>query len=178
MHGTYETWFVNGSIALAILASYALLSIAARKGLARAQSMTAITGEAVLLGIAIWLAGLAIARMFGWPMASGANHIVAFALGLLEGALAVVALQMRQRRRSLGHRIRTTHPHDYAQRVDALTGLPNRVALEAETKRAIAEAQCRARQVALLDLTRTALRLGDRALGFGFEPSTIRSVTT
>jgi diguanylate cyclase (GGDEF)-like protein len=165
MQGTYETWIVNGSIALAILASYALLRFVAPERSARPRSLAATTGQAVLLGIAFWLMCLALARLVGWQITLEVGHIVAFALGVLEGAIAVAALQRWRTTNASSRYTTAAYPAAYAQRVDALTGLPNRVAVAEQAKDAIAEAQRRSRQVAVLVLNVDRLRAINDSLG-------------
>ena len=164
MYGTYETWIVNGSIALAILASHLLLRFV-RERSARRHTMAAVTGEAVLLGVAMWLGCVALGRIAGWQMLSSAVHISVFALGVLEGALAVAALQIWQQRNAPTQHARVAHTDEYAQRFDALTGLPNRVTLAEQAKEAIAEAQRRSRQIAVFVLNVDRLRTINDSLG-------------
>jgi diguanylate cyclase (GGDEF)-like protein len=167
MQGINATWIVNGSIALAILTSYFVLSYAARATQARGPAApTLIVGGAVMMGIGLWLMHSFLAP-FVWhaPLAATiAGHVAPFALGVMEAAAAIVLLEVWQQSRSKAGLRQSAQTED-ALRFDALTGLPNRMALAAEGELAIAEAQRRSTQLALLVLNVDRLKPINDSLG-------------
>jgi len=168
MQGTHTTWIVNVSIALAILASYAVLGRAARTTNARGPLATVLViGGALLVGIALWFMHSWVAPFFGLDTASSdlaARHASPFALGVMEAAIAMLLIEAwRQQRMWPAYRMGFTA--EGPQRFDTLTGLPNRVALAAEAQTALEEAQQRSTQLALLVLNVDRLRPINDSLG-------------
>jgi diguanylate cyclase (GGDEF)-like protein len=168
MQGTNATWIVNGSIALAILASYVVLSYSARATNARGPAaITLVTGGAVMMGTACWLMHSLLAPIVGWPapFAGDIAQVSPFALGVVEGTLIIAFIEILQQSRRAQGSHSASQIDDAVRRFDALTGLPNRMALATEAQTAIAEAERRSMQIALLVLNVDRLRPINDTLG-------------
>lgn len=169
MQVTNTTWIVNGSIALAIFASYVVLGYAARATNARGPAAIALTmGGAVLMGTALWLMHALIAPLLGWrtPIVDIIVHQISpFALGIMEATAAMAFCECWRHARSSNSSDAMLGIADGPHRFDALTGLPNRVALAAEAQTALAEAQRRSTQLALLVLNVDRLKPINDSLG-------------
>jgi diguanylate cyclase (GGDEF)-like protein len=169
MLGTNATWIVNGSIALAILASYVMLRFAARATSARGPAtVVLVTGGSVLIGTALWLVHSFVAPFIGWH--TPLNEIVAlqvspFALGVMEAIAVIAFIECWRLNAASKNANAETAIHDGVHRFDALTGLPNRIALAAEAQIALAEAQRRSTQLALLVLNVDRLKPINDSLG-------------
>jgi diguanylate cyclase (GGDEF)-like protein len=167
MQATDTSWIVNGSIALAILAAYAVLGCAARATDARGPAALILTmGGAMVMGTSLWLIHAFVAPVLGWHVPDGFNqHVSPFALGLMEAAAAITFFECwrHARRTSRGrNEISTT---DGLQQVDTLTGLPNRIALSAAAHAALEQAREQSSQAALLVLNVDRLQPINDSLG-------------
>jgi diguanylate cyclase len=169
MQGHDTTWIVNVSIALAIIAAYGSLRFAARATHARGPAAVAlIIGGAVLVGIAIWTMHSLLAPFVGSsPVLSeaAARSVLPFALGVMEATAAIAFLEVcllaHAKRAGEQQPLESTTP----QRLDSLTGLPDRTTLAAEAHTAIQEAQRRSSQLAVLVLNVDRLKPINDSLG-------------
>jgi diguanylate cyclase (GGDEF)-like protein len=168
MQGNDTTWIVNASIALAIIAAYGVLRCAARATQARGSAAVALTvGGAVLMGIALWALYSLLAPLVGSPALlrdAAVRSILPFALGVMEATAAIAFLEVCLLAKARHGNRQTTAGHA-PQRLDALTGLPDRTALAAEAHAAIEEAQRRSSQLAVLVLNVDRLRPINDSLG-------------
>jgi diguanylate cyclase (GGDEF)-like protein len=168
MQATDTTWIVNGSIALAILAAYAVLSCAARATSARGPATIVLTmGGAVAMGIALWLIHALVAPVLGWHavLDGFGHHISPFALGVMEATAAMVFLECWRHGRNARRHQGGLPSADGVHHFDALTGLPNRIALASEAQVALEQAHARSTQAALLVLNVDRLKPINDSLG-------------
>lgn len=168
MQATNTIWIVNGSIALAILASYVILSYVARAANARGPAAIALTmGGAVLMGVALWLIHALFAPLTGWDaLVPGmiVQQVSPFALGIMEAMAAIAFFESWQHIRE-SRAARSPDLNTDGSYVDALTGLPNRIALAVKAQTALTEAQHHSTQLALLVLNVDRLKPINDSLG-------------
>jgi diguanylate cyclase (GGDEF)-like protein len=169
MQGSYTTWIVNVSIAIAIIASYGVLKFAARATQARGQATVALVmGGALLMGVSLWALYCLFAPLFGMPTASDAatvRSLFPFALGIMEAAGCIALLEVLLRDKNSGDAERADGQGDAARRYDVLTGLPDRATLAAHADCAIEEAQRNSTQIGLLVLNVDRLKPINDSLG-------------
>ena len=164
MQGTYTTWIVNVSIALAIIASYVAMRFAARVTQAQGSAAVAVViAGAILMGSAGWVLYSSFAP-FAALNEDAMRSVLPFALGVMEatGLIAFAELWLRDRK----SRHHDAHvPANTAQRFDTLTGLPDRATLASEANNALADAQRHATQLAVLVLNVDRLKPINDSLG-------------
>lgn len=169
MQGINATWIVNASIAFAILASYVVLGCAARATNARGPAAIALVmGGAVFMGVAVWLMQTLVAPFVGWGTALSdvvVRHVSPFALGVIEATAVMVFIESWRHSRTARTRPSPDSLDEGPMRFDALTGLPNRIALATEANTALAEAQRRSTQLAVLVLNVDRLKPINDSLG-------------
>lgn len=178
MQGTYTTWLVYLSVAVAVGVSYTALNLASRVAGAQGRSgLFWLMGGAIVMGLAIsgmHYTGMAASKFSagsycpsGTRLDNGWFAVVlgVFALGVMGVTLLTVIydayLQQQQRDRddAIDAHVRNSN------RSDSLTGLPNRVALSEAAELAIAETSRKDNQLALLVLDIDRLKSINDSLG-------------
>jgi diguanylate cyclase (GGDEF)-like protein len=175
---SYDPWLFAASLGIAITASFAALWLAFKLQRGRSwQMILARYGAATLMGLAI--SGMHYTGMAASSFAAGsyclsgatldnkwfAIVLSIFALGVMAIAILTVVYDawLQQHRRERDAEI-DTHLRN-ANRADALTGLPNRVALAEAAAVALVKASQRDGQLALLVLNVDRLKSINDSLG-------------
>jgi len=169
MQGNYSIWIVNGSIALAIVASYVILRLAAHAAAASGPTARALLiGGALMTGNALWTMNVLVAPVFGWasPLATQVTQFVLpFALGIIEASACIVLLEVWRLRHASEADANAIARSGALTLSDSLTGLPTRIALADDAQLAIEDAQQRSTQLALLVLNVDRLKPINDSLG-------------